>query len=78
MLNSYGPRRSEVPPLQQQSSLSSQTCNMQQLCPLSEATISLNWRQHEAANTNKQTKQQQKLSGLFLFLKELPPPPRNR
>nr|CAD2175010.1 unnamed protein product [Meloidogyne enterolobii] len=62
LLNSYGPRRSEGPPLQQQSSLSSQTCNIQQLCPLSEATISLNWRQHEAGNTNKQTKQQQKLS----------------
>ncbi|CAK5089914.1 unnamed protein product [Meloidogyne enterolobii] len=58
-LNSYGLRRSEGPPLQQQqSSLSSQTCNMQQLCPLSEATISLNWRQHEGNNTNKQTKQQ--------------------
>ncbi|CAK5090561.1 unnamed protein product [Meloidogyne enterolobii] len=64
LLNSYGPRRSEGPqPHQQQSSLSSQTCsNIQQLCPLSEATISLNWRQHEPGNTNKQTKQQQKLS----------------
>nr|CAD2127478.1 unnamed protein product [Meloidogyne enterolobii] len=61
LLNSYGLRRSEGPPPQQQSSLSS-TCNIQQLCPLSEATISLNWRQHEAGNTNKSIKQQQKLS----------------
>ncbi|CAK5090350.1 unnamed protein product [Meloidogyne enterolobii] len=66
LLNSYGLRRSEGPPLQQQSSLSSQTCNIQQLCPLSEATISLNWRQHEAGNTNKSIKQQQKLSGFYL------------
>uniref|UniRef100_A0A915N5Q7 HTH La-type RNA-binding domain-containing protein n=1 Tax=Meloidogyne javanica TaxID=6303 RepID=A0A915N5Q7_MELJA len=65
LLNSYGLRHSEGPPPQQQSSLSS-TCNIQQLCPLSEATISLNWRQHEAANTNKPTKQQQKLSATIV------------
>lgn len=46
ILSSHGPRRSEPP-----QSLS----QIQQLCPLSEATISLNWRQHEV---NKQPKQQ--------------------